>query len=78
MDLPDKTSPSDRHRHDMLLADGQAGTKHRGRRTDVDLEIGPSLLSDDAVRALLDEWFVPVIVDSVIGDFWNSEVREVR
>jgi hypothetical protein len=72
MDLSVKTSPSHAHRRDMLLTDGRSGAKHRRCRADVDLEIGQSMLSDDAVRALLDEWIVPIIVESVIGDLWNS------
>lgn len=73
MDLRGKTS-SDSHRHDR--AENCSGTKDNRCRTDADLEIGSNILSDGSLRALLDEWIVPVVVEGIIRDLWNCEQGE--
>jgi hypothetical protein len=48
--------------HDMLLAEA-------AWREQPDLQIAEDTFSDAALRALLDEWLVPAIVDSLIGNY---------
>jgi hypothetical protein len=47
-------------------------------REQPDLEISEDTFSDEAVRALLDEWLVPAIVDSLIRNLVNSPLRGER
>ena len=78
MNLAGRTSPSNSHDRDMLQADGRSSGKQARHRIDPDLEIAENAWSDEAVRDLLDEWLVPVIVDSIIGDVLNSGGNKVR
>jgi hypothetical protein len=63
--------PSRSNWHDMLLAKACL-------REQPDLEISEDTFSDEAVRALLDEWLVPAIVDSLIRNLVNSPLRGER
>jgi hypothetical protein len=63
---------------DMLQAEHRPAGKQSRRRVDPDLEIAENIWSDEALLGLLEQWLVPAIVDSIIGDLLDSGGDEVR
>jgi hypothetical protein len=65
---------------DIVLDEGHSveRTKRPRRWTDLDLEIAENTFSDEAVRALLDEWIVPTIVESLVHDLMNATLENER
>jgi len=72
--------PEVTNRRGMLQVEAHPGgqTKQRRRRTEPDLEIAGDVFSDEAIRALVDDWLVPAIVDGLIRDLTNPAVGETR
>ena len=75
MDRTGHSSFGESPRGDTLLARDGSGEKHVQSQTEADLEIDEGLFSDAEVRGLLDDWLVPALVDSLIGDILNSHSR---
>ena len=46
----------------------------KARRNQTDLDVGSSVFGGSALRGLLDEWLVPVIVEGMIRDLICSEL----
>ena len=52
----------------VVLDGARRGRKggERGRRNEATLEIGAGAVSDAAIRGLLDDWLIPMIVEDLI------------
>ena len=75
MNLADQNSlPGKSKRRAMLLGEVSSRESIR-RRTDPNLEIAEDVFSPEVVRALLDEWLVPAIVDSLMQDLRNAALE---
>jgi hypothetical protein len=45
------------------------------RRNQVKLEIGSSIVSDEGIRGLLEDWLIPTIVEGLIQDQMKRAAR---
>ena len=59
-------------------AASSGSTKRLRRQPDPDLEIAEDIFGGDVLRALVDEWLVPAIVDGLIRDLMNAAMENAR